>query len=666
MDYTFGLFLLIIIIIMLVSFQKLVQFFNLLSLHFKPLEPKIAEPKDIGKKVLLKAAEFEKELFKHRFTRREILEVPNPIKPKKRFYRFYYYQLLDGIHGFIEIDKKNLDSSKIYFQTIYDNGNLAIDSNKDLYILNAVPKIIEFSKYPNLNIAELYKKHLKRQEDKKYILKKRLLKDELIDSEIAKERLAIEELVKRGLAKYTNYGFKLLPTFKLFKDSSKVYKVLNIKRSKANIVISILFLYTLILTLLIGGYLFLKSRHLLPSQNIIKEPEKELKNFKEKVKSFKGLSIKLSTHNYPLKESFKEIDRYLQNSKIKRLIGSSYRGDFNSSKLPCKIPKDLQKIYKWHNGIELFIPNRDFYSFKDFKAAYKAEANSNIVFIFANAYRGLAYSCKEDGLYEYSLKDRAKGLKEFYNFKHFLKVVATSYKEGAFYDDFDSVNVDLKKYIKIYKRFLSISDKHRYNLLIEYLKQKAKEYLYSTKELKLALLNEIEKTYDSSLVNSVKLYLKDSNKEVVKKAIETLGSIGNKSILPLLKRYLNSDDRAIKASAILAIANIVDSKDKGVLESIYPFLNSSSEELRLNAYEVIERVNSKESVNILKEKLNKESIKAKLEIVKIIGNIGSREDIEFLKSFLNKIDDINSSKNPLEKVLQYETLRSIAKIKSKE
>ena len=457
-----------------------------------------------------------------------------------------------------------------------------------------------------------------------------------------------------------------MPTFKLFKDSSKVYKVLNIKRSKANIVIFILFLYTLILTLLIGGYLFLKSRHLLPSQNIIKEPKKELKNFKEKVKSFKGLSIKLSTHNYPLKESFKEIDRYLQNSKIKRLIGSSYRGDFNSSKLPCQVPKDLQIIYNWHNGIEQFIPNRDLFDFENFKLSYNKEAN-NIVFLFANKYkyRGLAYSCKDDGLYEYSLQDRAKGLKEFYDFKHFLKVVATSYKEGAFYDDFDSVNVDLKKYIKIYKRFLSISDKHRYNLLIEYLKQKAKEYLYSTKELKLALLNEIEKTYDSSLVNSVKLYLKDSNKEVVKKAIETLGYIGNKSILPLLKRYLTSEDSATQNSAILAIAKIVDSKDKGVLEYIYPFLNSSNQQIRLSAYEVIARVKSKDSLNILKDKLNKESIKAKLEIIKIMGDIGDKEDINFLKSFLYKISETNISKESLKKVLQYETLHSIAKIKSK-
>jgi len=687
MNYTLEIILLLIIVLMLIKFQNIVEFFNLISLTFKPLEPKLIKPKEVDRKILIELAKLEKILYKQRFTRRVILKIQDPINPQKSYFRFYYYQLIDGVHAFIEVPAKNFkkDSFKIYFQTIYDSGAIKIDSNKPLYILDATPESIEFNVHKNSNLEELLKLHLKSRDPKKEILKKRLIDNELINSEIKKEQLAIEELVKRGLAKYTNNGFKLLKSFKLWRDSNTLYPLLNIKRSKSKVVLSVIFSYALILSTIFGGYFLLKQIDTKSVQNSveIKDYKKELKEFTKRVKSLQGLTLMLSNStNYKIEDSFKDIDNYLKQSTIKRFIGKAFNDKFDYSNLPCKIPNQLEKIYRWHNGIEMLIPNRDMFRYQDFKLAYSAfrdklpKDNSNLVFIFASKYRyrGLAFDCNKTGLYEYSLNSKSAGVKEFYNFNHFLKIVAQSYKSGAFYDDFDRVNVDLKKFLKIYHKYLSLSDAKRYKSLKSLLKLKAKTYIHATKELKLALLNEISKTYDADLTNSVKIYLNDNNKEIVAKAIEALGNVGNKSVLPILKRFLKSKNIQYKDFALLAIAKIVDSKDKGILEYIYPMLNDKSIMVRLSAYEVISRIKDKASLDILNKKFHTEKPAAKLEIVKIFGELGGDKELKLLKKYLKDINKLDFSKefksnlrgsNPHPKILKYETLRSIARIESR-
>ncbi len=669
---------------MLVKFQKVVDFFNLKSLHFNSLKAKIIEPKAVSQDLLIEVAKLEKFLYKNRFTRRVILEVKDPTNVNKSYYRFYYYQLIDGIHAFIEVPSKNFnrDNFKIYFQTIYENGTIKIDSNKKHYIFDAVPESIEFSSHKDSDIENLYMEHLESRDRKQDILKKRLIDNELIKSEAKKEQLAIEELVKRGLAKYSDNGFKLLPTYMLWSNTQNIANLLGIKRNRIKIILGVLFSYIAVLTLIFGAYYLLKSVDTKPKTKVveIKDYKKELSEFKKRVASYQGLTIMLSNGNkYTLEESFKDIDKYLKSSKIKRFIGKPLTEKIDPSGLPCKVPKQLEKIYRWHNGIEMLIPNRDMFRYKDFKLTYNAfkdklpKDNSNLVFVFASKYdyRGLAYDCNKTGLYEYALNSKTPGLKEFYNFNHFLKIVAQSYKSGAFYDDYDSVNVDLKKFFKVYHNYLSRGDKARYNSLISLLKQKAKLYKNAPKELKLTLLEEIAKSYDSQLIDSVKIYLNDSNKEVVAKAIEALGNVGSKSALPLLKKYLKSKNIQFRDFALMAIAKIVDNKDKGLLEYIYPMLNDKFIMVRLSAYGVIAKIKDRASLNILHKKFENEKLAAKLEIIKIFGEIGGEKELNILQNYLKKVEKMDFSKkltsltkgnNPHPTILKYETLRAIDKI----
>lgn len=687
MNYVVMVATLAILVFMLVYTQRLLHFLNLLSIKFKTAEPEIVEPSFVQREVLIKLAKIEKFLYKERFTRRLIVEHPDSYTfGYDQRYVFYYYQLIDGIHAYVEAvysNPKNIEF-RICFETLYDSKNVVLTTNKSKYILNVVPKKVYLFEYKKFSVDKLFEAHMSdRKIENEAIYKKRLNPNELLNYEIKKEQDYIWTLVKNGYAKYTNYGFKLSPTLKLWNNGSNINKILKVTKSGKSIILKLIISYILILGALAILFFYLTSLKHTAKPIIIKNPKQELANFKKHISTLQGLTKQLpNSKHYTLKESMETIDNYLHNSKIIRFIGEPLKGDVNSSNLPCKVPLALQKIYRWHNGIELLLPNRDFFRFNDFKKSYfvakkrKKDLNSSMVFVFASKYeyRGLAYSCKKQGLFEYSTYANSKSRKDFYNFNHFLKVTAEAYKEGAFYDDVDEVNVNFKKFLKIYKSYFSKKDKQRYKLLIKYLKNKSSAYLHSSKELKLALLNEISKTYEPNLAKSVKTYLKDNDKTVVKKAIEALGNVGNKSNVPILIKYLKNNDIQIRNITLLALAKIVDKQDIGLLEYITPLINDKSILVRISAYSVLTKIENTQSLIKARELFPTEKPIVKLAIIKLMAKTGDKNDINILKRYLNKVKKINYSKkdfntsknsNPNLKILEYEILKAIKSIREK-
>ena len=688
MNYTLEIVALIVIVLLLVYSQQLLQFLNLLNLKFKISNPTIVSPNEIDRDILVELAKLEKFLYKERFTRRVIIKDCTSIKkPDIICYKFYYYQLIDGIHAYIEATVKSPKKVEfnIHFETQYDSNRVAITTNEDNYLLKSIPENIYLFKKDNLPIEKLYRAHLSDREIiNETIYKKRLNENDLIHQAVDREQEQISQLARDGYIKYTDYGYKLIPTFKLFRNAEQSCKIIGIDKSSSKVFMILVSLYIAISILFFMAFFFSKE-YTTKQNNIPKiiDTKSELKQFKERVKSYKGLTITLSTQKaYTIKESMKDLDEYLKQSKIKRFIGKPLTNKIDQSFLPCKMPSDLEEIYRWHNGIELIVPNRDFFRYSDLKKSYLAfkdklkENNSDLIFVFASKYehRGLAYSCSKSGIYEYALNAEGSSHKEFYNFNHFLKITAEAYKQKAFYDDYDTIKIDLKKFFKIYRTYLSRGDIHRYKSLIKYLYQKSNQYRSAPKKLKIELLQEIANSYDSSLIKSAKLYLNDSNPEVVAKAIYALGNIGNKATLPTLIKFLKSKNQQFRDFALLAIAKIVDSKDEGLLEYIYPMLNDKSILVRLSAYKVIEKIASKNSLIVLREHFKEEKHAIKLEIVRIFAKTGGDREFALLKDYLkevnkmnfsSKIKDISRGNDPHPKILQYEIVRAIAEIASK-
>lgn len=684
MSYIYATILLIIIVLLLIYSQQLLEFVNLIYLKFKTKLPSITKLDKIDRDILIELAKIEKILYKKRFTRKAIIKDSSSIKKSNIVcYRFYYYQFIDGVHAYIDIRQKGSNEIEfnIYFETHYDSKKISISTNRELFILNSKPDYILLFKKENLALKELYNSHLKdRVISNETIFKKRLSETDLIRQVINREHTQLHKLEKNGYIKHTKYGFKLLPTFKLFKNAQECSQMIGLNnRNKTPLII-----VTMILAIAVTLFLFFTNINDYKNNNITSKPieKSELQKFKERVQSYKGLSnITPNQTKYTLANSMKDLDDYLQNSKIKRFIGKPLNGNIEQLYLPCKIPNDLKTIYRWHNGIELLVPNRDLFRYKDMQTIYsnykdKSTTGNNFVIIVAskNAYRGLAYNCKNSGIYEYAPNTKTVPHKEFYNIKHFLKITSQAYKQKAFYDDFDTIKIDLKKFFKIYREYLSSKDKHRYKSLVNYLNKKSYEYQNATKELKLQLLEEIAKTYDSNLTKATQLYLKDSDSKVVSKAILTLGDIGNKSSLPSLINFLHSKTQQYRDFALLSIAKIVNSKDKSLLNYIYPMLDDKSILVRLSAYKVIEKIASKNSLIIIREHFNKAKPAIKLAIIKIFAKIGGDKEFKLLKSYLNDVNKMNFSTKikdlargdaPHPKILHYEIVRALAEISSR-
>ncbi len=682
----FAIASLIIVVLLLAFSPRLMQFFNLTSLKFKTYEPKEVFPNNIDRKILIRVARYERFLYKAKFTRRLIIEYRSDFKKQDGvFYKFYYYQLIDGIHAYLEvIPSKNGNIYINYcFETVFESGNICLSINKESFILGSKAPNIHLYTHKDLSIRELYKAHCQDREIVfEVVLKKRLTIKEFMEQEVKKEQDYINNLIENGYVKRENAGYKILKTYRLFKEAQKTCEILNIKTYKFKIIVMILLIYLLTGAAIVGGFYYLSIKDSKAGPKIeIQNQKQELAQFENSVLNLQGLTALHKAYETNItQQSMKIIDNYLKNSKIKRFIGEPYKGDINSSSLPCKLPDVLAQMYKWHNGIENIVPNRNFDSYENAVKRYESFKNAtdgNFVFAFGNRikYTGLAYNCAQNGIYNFSVKTPADGYKEFYNFKHFLKVVSQSYKQKAFYDDFDILKIDLKKFLKIYRENFSKIDKLRYKEMIELLKKKAKMYsLTSSLELKKAVIKQIGNTGDPALIGSLKPFLQDKNSDIAANAVDALGDIGDKSALPELLKYLKNKKQHFREKALIAIAKIVNSKDAKILKYIYPMLKDKSIFVRLSAYQVIYAISNPKSLPVLKQLFPNEKNAGKLEIIKIIGKIGTKKDIEFLKNYLKTVEKMDFNKefnttvrgsDPHPKILEYEIYRAVARIESR-
>jgi len=423
--------------------------------------------------------------------------------------------------------------------TKFKSKNSAISANYEMYSSTKLPNSVYFFKHSNnIEIGRLYEIHKK----------ERFLNNETIN----KERLCINTLLaiekkrkkrKKGFIKKTKKSnqkrvnlssvIELPNSVKIPKINKKIYAIIG-----AVIVIAIV---------LIVGYNLPKPTHKQEnnSKNLIitaLDTKKEIMQFNLAIKEYSGLVSKDSQSDKegldkfidklylvykdlgikvePIKSQnienyFKKIDKYLKNSRIKREVAKPYRYSIKFKR--CKSLNKLEKVLKWHNGIENILPNMDLLSYNKIKE--QIDNNSSYIFIIANRNltKGMALNCNKEGLFKVTSIENNQWKKEYYNLKHFFEIIARAYDTQAIYDKNKKVNLNLKKYIDIYVNSLSSRDKKRYKILVNYLKQRAKLYKdRGNKELRIKVIKEIKKLNNPNLLKSLELFLNDKNPEVRK------------------------------------------------------------------------------------------------------------------------------------------------------
>ena len=605
---------------------------------------------DIDRKILLKFAKYEKFIYLHGFTKRILLEYKNK---NQTIYRAYYYNVLNGVHLYLEYNPKIKDKFNYLFATKFIESEFITYNNSYIDKIEEITENKSFEIYPKASMEELYNTHLKDRQR--------------VDEEIIFNRLTPNELI-------------------CSRDNTQQQEI-NIDKKEPK-KLSILLKTLLLITILIPtGYYYNKLFNKTTitktikvekkTKKSIKNLDKELKEFNKKIKEFKELSnIPSNYKKETLSNSLTTIDKYLQNSKIIRTVGKPTK-ILDNKILPFSLTQELEELYKWHNGIEKFIPFRDFYSKEMLIDNYK-NSQSNYIILFGNKDKseGLAYNIKDKAIYEYDAISKKAANKEFYNIYHLLSVISNAYKVGAFYDDKEFINIDIKKFLNVYRNNLNNKDKTKYKKLLAYLKDKAIQYkIYGNKRVKMALLQEIDKLYDKKLLKSLYTFIYSKDSQIKAKAIEIVGKIGDKNSINILMANLKDKNSRVKDFTLMALANIVDENDKNLLKDIYPLLDSNSTFVRLSAYKVIEKIASKDSLALLREKFNKEDSKVKIGIIRALAEIGTKEDIKLLGNYLKKLPPINKNigyseyirgSKPSPIILNYELSRAIENINQRE
>jgi len=261
------------------------------------------------------------------------------------------------------------------------------------------------------------------------------------------------------------------------------------------------------------------------------EAKDEVSQFHKELQSYRGLTQN-SDENYTMQESMKILDKYLLTRESNATIGKPLQiSKYDQTTLPCKLPEQLVEMYTWHDGIERLLIYDDLYSYKALEKNYAYELkeygdnnNSIPITTYKNG-SSLAYICSKKGLYIYPSYGSSMD-KRYYSFNHFLKVTAEAYKAKAYYDKKDKKYINYERLEKIKKAYLSKEDQKRYEAMIVYLENRAKEYVdIAYIYHKTMIIRAMSNTFDIRLLHSMELYLHDEDEvveEAAKSAIERL------------------------------------------------------------------------------------------------------------------------------------------------
>lgn len=429
------------------------------------------------------------------------------------------------------------------------------------------------------------------------------------------------------------------------------------------------------------GIQYAMSYNFIPSEyaKLPKEAQKKLDVFYAKKSSYEGLKYN-AVENYTLGESMKILEKYLYNKDANRTVGKALvrTEETNLS----DIPKALQKLYAWHNGITQLLPDSDLFSLKKLQSNHLdlikdvqeyRDVNFTTryrIFISDYGYEGLAYHLDKEGIYSYSpYNGSSENIKRYYSMNHMLKITAEAYKAGIYYYDYGELSVDKSRFSALKRVYFSVEDRERYEAYILYLQERATAFKDSSHVyVKKEILRALAEVNDSRMITYIENYLNDKNKKVRQQVVHSLGVLGDREVIPLLMQQLEDDPMHCQGCALSGLSYLVNKQDVTLLGKIYPALDEGKMWIRRNAYRVMGHIASPDSLPLLKQNFKMEKPACKLAIVEAFGRIGDKEALPLLKAYLQKIEEMDFSvsyegrsraKNPHPDSLKYAVEKAI-------
>ncbi len=126
-----------------------------------------------------------------------------------------------------------------------------------------------------------------------------------------------------------------------------------------------------------------------------------------------------------------------------------------------------------------------------------------------------------------------------------------------------------------------------------------------------------------------------SNKRVIATALNTLGKLGDMSIIPVIAEYLYDDNSRVRANAVEALSQIGHPK---IVRLVVPFLKDPDNRVRANAAKCLWKFGRDEIFHTLKEMLNSGSPRMKASAVYALTELGDENVIPLVKKSLEDED----------------------------
>lgn len=408
-------------------------------------------------------------------------------------------------------------------------------------------------------------------------------------------------------------------------------------------------------------FIFLEGKNFIRTDELDKlsgSDKVAIRNFVSESQRFQSL-VGSDERDYNVTASLKIMERYLLAQPLERHFGKAYETDVTmTERVPCAIPEVLKEIYRWHDGVDMFINYDDLLSFERLQENYeeivKLDMQHGFVdkpidfvpFIVSNGGDGLAYKCGSEGVFAFYRNGYDEfAPKQYYSIAHFLAVTAEAYKQGAYYFDYDRLAVDEKKLAAIQRSFYSHADSVNYRNYLNFLGRQSDHFrLGSDTASKMIVLETLGDTYDETMLTPIIGYLQDNSTDVVSKALFEIGRVGGRDAIATLFAFSRDQNVQFRNIALVSLAELVDGNDTHLLRFMHPLLKDDDQLVRLSATSVIGRIASGASLPYLMETFENERLANKMEIAEAFGRIGSSRPLSLLEDFLAQINAMDSSK----------------------
>ncbi|OUL20057.1 HEAT repeat domain-containing protein [Nostoc sp. 106C] len=351
-----------------------------------------------------------------------------------------------------------------------------------------------------------------------------------------------------------------------------------------------------------------------------------------------------------------------------------------AGRLPFKIPSIIENLYRWHDGIERFIPSYDLlplsYAVAEYENLIALGEEFQDELFFDKNFLPILYADKsyflvdcnpnyEESIY-YIFLELGDLQEKYENIEQMLQIIIDAYLSRAYYIEEGSLVKNPVLLRKIESKYLSPEQLNEreaeWNKLCDELhelknrersqeqsKQDVQsEKLYvdlfgrSPKDLqKSILIRQLYHTYDERAICYLTEFLSDNNPDIIAEAAYGLGELRAREKLPELLKLLNHPAQVVRNLAACAIREIASPEDELLIQPLLALLADEAHIVQISAAKALGQLRNPKTVatliNFLINSLSDKKSKVKYHVISVLRQIGDDEVVERLKQQKSKV-----------------------------